>query len=501
MTKKSEKEFISFMQESGLVWGPSPEIYGGFKGFYTYGPLGKLLKNKVENSIRKTFGAEGIREIETPTILPNEVWKASGHLDTFQDRTIKCINCESIFRADKLIEEKFDVPADSFSDEKLLSFINESNITCPSCKGPLEEKIELANLMMTTSVGGKDASLRPETATGTYLPFPRLHNYFRKKLPFGVFQIGKAYRNEISPRQHILRCREFTQAEGQIFIDPELKNNWEKWDKVKDTKLPFWSEKEQKSESKWSDMTIESALKAGLIKSQAYGWCINLAYNQFINFGISKEKIRLRQHHSDEKAFYADDAWDIEINLNGYGWTEFCGVHDRTDYDLKVHAKASGAKLEASRENGEKYVPHILEMAFGTDRATYALIDMFYDRKEEKDGKTSFNVPYHMAPIDVSVFPLMKKPELKSKAEEIKEMLEKEFIVEYDFTGSIGKRYLRSATTGIPFAVTIDYDTLEDETVTIRDRDTETQKRIKINDLKETISKLLRYDISFSDLK
>jgi len=501
MTENKEKEFLSFMQESGLVWGPSPEIYGGFKGFYTYGPLGKLLKNKVENSIRKTFNSEGIREIETPTILPNDVWQASGHLDTFQDKTIKCLECESVFRADKLIEEKFDVPADSFSEEKLLSFIDESNIVCPNCNGPLENKIELANLMMATSVGGKKASLRPETATGTYLPFPRLNNYFRKKIPFGVFQIGKAYRNEISPRQHILRCREFTQAEGQIFIDPELKNNWDKWDKVKNVILPFWSEEEQKAESKWSEMSLESALKKGLIKSQAYGWCINLAYSQFINFGISKEKIRLRQHHNDEKAFYADDAWDIEINLSGYGWTEFCGVHDRTDYDLGVHSKASGVKLEASRENNEKYIPHVLEMAFGTDRATYALIDMFYNKKTEGSGKTSFDIPYHMAPIDVSVLPLMKKPELKNKAEEIKELLEKHLIVEYDFAGSIGKRYLRSATAGIPFAITIDFDTLENNTVTIRDRDTEEQKRIKISELKDVLIKLLNYEMKFSNLK
>jgi glycyl-tRNA synthetase len=452
------KDFISFVQEAGLIWGPSPEIYGGFAGFYTYGPLGKLLKNKVENSVRRIFNSEGLREVEGPTVLPNEVWKASGHLDTFQDRTITCTKCEAVFRADKVIEESYDVPADSFSDEKILDFIAEKGMVCSSCKGAFEKKIGVQNLMMSTTVAGRDASLRPETATGTYLPYPRFYNYFRKKLPFGVFQIGKAYRNEISPRQSVLRGREFTQAEGQMFVDPLKKNEWEQYDKVKDVKLPFWSEDEQKSDSEWNMISIEDALAKGLIKSQAYGWCIWLAYTQFRNFGVPEERIRLRQHHSDEKAFYADDAWDVEVKLNNYGWTEVCGVHDRTDYDLKKHAEASGVKLEAARDNGEKFVPHVLEMAFGTDRPTYALIDLFYDKKEEGEGKSMFKIPYHIAPVDVAVLPLMKKPELRAKAEMVKADLEREFVVEYDYAGSIGKRYLRSATAGIPFAVTVDYD-------------------------------------------
>lgn len=493
------KDFIAFVQEAGLIWGPSPEIYGGLAGFYTYGPLGKLLKNKVENSVRKTFNQEGLREIEGPTILPDEVWKASGHLDTFQDRTIKCSKCKALFRADKVIEEEHDVPADSFSDKKVLNFIKKEKIKCSTCKGAFEEKLGTQNLMMTTTVAGKAASLRPETATGTYLPFLRYFQYFRKKLPFGVFQIGKAYRNEISPRQSVLRGREFTQAEGQIFIDPEKKNNWEKYESIKDEKLPFWTEEEQKKGKKWKSIKISEALKKGYIKSQAYGWCIWLAYTQFKNFGIPEERLRLRQHHKNEKAFYADDAWDIEAKLNNYGWFELCGVHDRSDYDLKQHAKASGAKFEIS-EDGRKFTPHILEIAFGTDRPTYALIDLFYDKREEDKGKTTFKIPYHMSPIDVSVFPLMKKPELIKLAEEIKKELEKKFIVDYDISGTIGKRYLRSSTKGIPFALTIDYDSLEDKTLTIRDRDTTKQKRVKIDELPTTIDQLIQGEKTFKDL-
>jgi glycyl-tRNA synthetase len=499
---KAEKdEFSSFISEAGLIWGPEPEIYGGLAGFYTYGPLGKLLKNKVENSVRKLFNSNGLRELEGPTVMPDSVWEASGHLETFQDRTIKCSKCNAIFRADKIIEEKFDVAADAWSDKKILDFINKKELKCPSCKGIFENKVDTQSLMMKTKVAGTEASLRPETATVTYLPYQRFYNYFKRKLPLGVFQIGKAYRNEISPRQHVLRGREFTQAEGQLFVDPKEKNNWEKFDEIKKIKLPFWDYKDQEKEAEVKPITIEEALKKGLIKSQAYGWCINLAYKLYMGFGIPKDRIRLRQHHPDEKAFYADDAWDIEINLNRYGWTEMCGIHDRTDYDLTQHSKFSGQKLEATRENGEKFTPHVLEIAFGTDRPTYALIDLFYKEQKEQEGKTTFRIPYQMAPIDVSIFPLMKKPELLEVAQKVKADLEGELIVDYNISGSIGKRYLRSATAGTPYAITIDYDSLEKKDVTIRDRDTEEQKRIKIENLKDTLRKLISREISFSDLK
>jgi len=503
MSKKSEQEknFISFLNESGLIWGPEPEIYQGLSGFYTYGPLGKLLKNKVENKVRKIFNSNDFREIEGPTIMPDSVWKASGHLETFVDRTIKCEKCNSTFRADKIIEENFDVSADSWDNQKILDFVKEKNIKCPSCKGNFEKEINTQSLMMKTIVAGTPSSLRPETATVTYLPYPRFYTYFRKKLPIGIFQIGKAYRNEISPRQNVLRGREFTQAEGQIFIDPKEKNNFEKYQEIKEEKMPFWDYKSQENETEPKEILIEEAIKKKLIKSEAYAWCLNLAYKLFISFGIPKEKIRLRQHHPDEMAFYADDAWDVEIKLNSYGWTEVCGVHDRTDYDLKTHSKHSGQDLLASRENGEKFTPHVLEIAFGTDRPTFALIDLFYEKKDEKEGKTTFNIPYNMAPIEVSIFPLMKKEELTRISKKIKENLEEDFIVDYDLSGSIGKRYLRSSTAGTPFAITIDYDSIEKEDVTIRDRDSEKQKRIKIPELKEIIRKLINNEIKFEDLK
>jgi glycyl-tRNA synthetase len=495
--EEREKEFISFIHEQGLIWGPEPEIYGGLAGFYTYGPIGKLLKNKVENSIRRIFNSNGLRELEGPTILPDIVWKASGHLETFKDRTIKCSKCKATFRADKIIQEKYDVPADSFSNEQILKFIKEKNIRCPNCKSYFEEHIETQSLMMKTKVAGEDASLRPETATVTYLPYPRFYNFFRKRFPMGVFQIGKAYRNEISPRQQVLRGREFTQAEGQMFVDPASKNNWPQYEEIKKKKLPFWDYLSQEKDSEVKSISIEDALKKGFIKSQAYGWCINLAYTQFVSFGIPESRIRLRQHHPDEKAFYADDAWDIEVKLNNYGWFELCGVHDRTDYDLKQHSKFSGLTLDAQREDGSRFVPHVLEIAFGSDRPTYALMDIFYEKKSEEEGKTMFKVPYNMAPIEVSIFPLAKKPELTNVAKLIKEDLEKNFIIDYDENGSIGKRYLRSSTVGTPYAITIDFDSLTNKDVTIRDRDSEKQIRVKISDLKDVIRKLFNKEIEF----
>jgi len=497
--EKKEKEFLSFVSEAGLIWGPEPEIYGGFAGFYTYGPLGKLLKNKVEKSIRKVFNSNGLKEIEGATVMPDKVWEASGHLKTFCDRIVRCSKCKSIFRADKLIEEKFDVSADSFDDNKILRFIDEENIKCPNCKGLIEKKIEKQSLMMKTEVAGVNSSLRPETATVTYLPYLRYYNYFRKKLPFGVFQIGKAYRNEISPRQNVLRGREFTQAEGQIFIDPKLKNSWEFYDEIKDLKLPFWDSESQKKNKEVKLVSINHVVKNGFIKSQAYAWCLWLAYNHFVSFGIPNERIRIRQHQDDEKAFYASDAWDIEVNLKNYGWVEMCGIHDRGDYDLKQHSEFSGQKLIAIDENGKSFVPHVLEIAFGTDRPTYALIDLFYEKKSEDEGKTIFNVPYHMAPIDVSIFPLMKKSELLEVSLKIKKMLETEFIIDYDVSGSIGRRYLRSCIYGIPFAITVDYQSLEDKSVTIRDRDSERQVRVKIDELKDVISGLLSNIISLEN--
>jgi len=493
------KELHAFMQSKGFVYGPFPEIYNGVSGFYAYGPLGKLLKNKVESSIRSLFFSNGFREIECPTVLPNIVWEASGHLQTFGDKIIECTKCKSIFRVDKLIEEQTKKETAGFSEKQYGEIIKKEKVSCPSCKGSLKEEIKTYSLMMKTEVAGKPFSLRPETATVTYLPFKRLQEYFRK-LPFAVFQIGKAYRNEISPRQHLLRLREFTQAEAQLFIDPKEKNNWEKWEAIKKEKLPLYTSDHKKKPARVELISLEDALKHKHITSKVYAWCLHLAYKQFLSMGIPPDRIRIRQHLPDERAFYAEDAWDIEIKLNTFGWIECCGVHDRTDYDLKKHAEFSKQPLEAVRETGEKYVPHIVEIAFGTDRPVFALMDLFYEKKEEGEGKSMFKVPYHMAPIDVAVFPLQKKDGLPEYAEKVKQLVERDFIIDYDESGSIGKRYLRAAEAGTPYCITIDYDSLKKKDITIRDRASEKQIRVPEKELNETIRKLLLGEISFENV-
>ena len=492
------KEFTSFLQDRGFIWGPSPEIYGGIAGFYTYGPMGKLLKNRIENTVRKIFQSNDFWELETPIVLPDVVWKASGHLETFADRIIHCSKCKAVYRADKIVEDVIDKSVDHYSDQQLLNAISDNNIKCPACKSDFIYEISKQSLMMKTKVAGNDSSLRPETATVTYLPFKRYYKFFRGKLPIGVFQIGKAFRNEISPRQHVIRGREFTQAEAQVFIDPDKKNEWEKFEEIKKEKMPFWPWQAQEEGKKPSLLTVEGAVKKGHIKTKSYAWCVWLAYTQFVNMGIPQENLRLRQHNPDEKAFYAEDAWDIEVKLRSFGWTECCGVHDRTDYDLTQHSKFSKTNLTAIREDSSKVTPHVLEIAFGIDRPVLALLDIFYEKREKEEGKTLLNIPYRLAPIEIMVFPLIKKPSLIKFAREIKTNLEKDFVVTYDEAGSIGKRYLRSTELGVPYCVTIDFDSIKKKDVTVRDRNTAKQIRVKVKDLEGNLRKLLDEEIQFA---
>jgi glycyl-tRNA synthetase len=296
--------------------------------------------------------------------------------------------------------------------------------------------------------------------------------------------------------------REFTQAEAQLFIKKELKNNFPKYKEVAEDILPFWDYKSQEKAEPAQKITLKEALEKGLIKSQAYIWGLNIAYKLFKNLGIPEENIRLRQHFPDEKAFYADDAWDVEINTKSFGWIEACGVHDRTDYDLKQHAKHSGTPLEAhDEETKEKYVPHIIEIAFGSDRPVFTVLDNFYEEKEKDEGKTTLKLPYHISPITASILPLMKKPELTKVAKRVFSDLGKEFTTTYDETGAIGRRYLRAAEAGTPFCITIDYESLEgEETVTLRDRDTEKQKRVKTKELKNLIRELISGEKTFEEI-
>ena len=471
---------LDIAKRRGFIWGPSPNIYhGGVSGFYDWGPLGKLLKNKVESIIRKTFSFYNFWEVECPTIMPRIVWEASGHYENFTDPIIKCLKCNAIYRADNLIKELFPKEKTAGLNEKeLTKIIEKKKIKCPKCESILSD-VQSYNLMMKTSVGNQEAFLRPETATTTYLLYPEYYRFFRTKLPFGVFQIGKAYRNEISPRQHVLRTREFTQAEAQLFILPEQENNFENFKEVENEELPLMPfNKPQKS------MSLKQAISNKTIKKQAYGFCLYIAY-QIAKQLFEEKQIRLRQHNPKEMSHYADDAWDLEIKTERFGWFEICGIHDRTDYDLKRHAEFARIKLEKPA--------NILEIAFGLERPTYCLLENAF--KEDKI-RSWLHFPLNLAPIDIAVFPLVKKDKLPEKAKQVFAQVEKEFIAMYD-EGFIGKLYRRMDEIGTSLCCTIDHQTLKDNTVTLREISTMQQIRVKIEDLNDIIKKILNKELEF----
>lgn len=495
--KKFQAQFIAFLQQKGFVWGPEPEIYGGLAGFYTYAPMGKRVKNSVEDIIRDVFRRYGFWEVECPIVSPAVVWKASGHLEGFTDPLIECSKCKASYNAAKLVEEKTGKSADKMRDDELLEFIT-NNLKCHACGSKFRNEITRHNLMMKTSVGrGREAYNRPETATMTYLPFQRFYDLFRKKLPFSVFQIGKAFRNEISPRQHVIRGREFTQAEGQTFVTPGQKRDWPLFDKVKKEKLSLWTADAQAKGKKPESMTVEQAVKKKVLKNKAFAWSMAVTNILFREMGFPSAKVRFRQHNKDEKAFYSDDTWDLEVETRSFGWVEVCGTSDRTDYDLKQHEKESGKSMQVEGADGKKVAPHVLEIAFGTDRPTLALLDSFYVKEGDR---TILKLPAQLAPIQAAVFPLLRnKPELVKKADEVNALLAEKFYTFIDYTGSIGRRYARQDEKGTPLGVTIDFDTLEDDTVTVRDRDTTKQVRVKISELEDAVSALLAGEKKLSD--
>ncbi len=478
----------AYLKKNGFIWGPEPEIYDGVAGLYTYGPNGKKLKNNVESILRKKFNENNIFEVETPIIAPEIVWEASGHLGKFTDPLIKDEK-GNVYRVDKLIEEFLirnkDSPDNynigSMNKKELLKFISDKKIKAPN---GLELKKEILDhdLMMETKVSvDRRAFNRPETATMTYLPFKSYYEFFRKKLPFGVFQIGKAFRNEISPRNSVLRGREFTQAEAQIFYTANQKREIELSEDILNSEIKLLSYKDQDEKKPAKLFKIETCLKKGIFKSRSFAKAMFLANQIITEFEIPLEKLRFRQHNPSEMAFYAEDAWDLEILTKTHSWIEVAGIHDRKDYDLTQHQNKSNKKLDADGE-----IPHIMELAFGTDRIVYSLIDLFLVEEEvENDKRTVLKLPSSLQLYKFAVFPLQKKDGLLEKAEELfNNLRKKDSNIIFDISGSIGKRYRRQDEIGTKNCITVDYESMENNTVTIRDRDSMIQKRIKIKDLK-----------------
>jgi glycyl-tRNA synthetase len=490
--------FNSLLKRRGFIWGPSPEIYGGLAGFYSFGPAGTALKNEILINFRRELRSYGFGEVECPTIMPEIVWKASGHLERFIDPVLKCEKCGSLFRADKYLSDVFPSKmVEGMSIEKMEEIIKKESIKCPKCETQFN-KIEKYNLMLKTNLGIDDvAYLRPETATTTYLLFNRLDQDARRQYPVKVFQYGKAYRNEISPRQQVLRMRAFDQFEIQLFIGKEQELDFDEFEEVKNVELPLLDWKSQEKQIEHPKMiSLKNALSKGMLKKEAYAYCLFLSYHLTQILGFPNEVMRYRQHSPDERAHYADDAWDLEINTNQFGWVEICGIHDRTNYDLKRHGEYSNTNFEIAmgKDPKVKEVPQILEIAFGLDRIIYTLLENAFNVDETKEGSKTqkrivLQLAPRLAPNTVAVFPLKRNEEsIRLLATKIhKSLMYSKINSFYDEKGAIGKLYRRQDELGTPFCITVDFQSLEDNTVTIRYRDSMQQERIAISEIAEII--------------
>ena len=455
MSELTMEKLVALCKSRGFVY-PGSEIYGGLANAWDYGPLGVELKNNVKKAWMKKFVQESKYNVglDAAILMNPKIWIASGHVGGFSDPLIDCKNCKTRHRADKLIEDwahenNKDMVADGMTDEEMINFIKENNIVCPKCGEQNFTPIRKFNLMYKTYQGVTEDSsseiyLRPETAQGIFVNFKNVLRTTRRKLPMGIGQVGKSFRNEITPGNFIFRIREFEQMELEFFCKPGTDMEW----------FEYW-------------------------RAFCKNWLLNL--------GMKEEKIRLRDHSPEELCFYSKGTTDIEFAFP-FGWGELWGIADRTDYDLKQHAQYSGEDFTyLDQETGEKFVPYCVEPSLGCDRVTLAFLCNAYEEQEiaEGDVRTVLHLHPALAPYKVAVLPLSKK--LSEKAEEVYAKLSKNFMCDYDEAGSIGKRYRREDEIGTPYCVTIDFDTLEDECVTIRDRDTMEQVRVKIDELESYI--------------
>lgn len=452
---ESMEKIVNLCKSRGYIY-PGSEIYGGLANTWDYGPLGVELKNNVKAMWRKKFIQEqkDIVGLDAAILMNPETWVASGHVGGFSDPLIDCKECKTRHRADKLIEEWAhdngkDMIADGMSDKEMIAFIQENKITCPNCGKLNFTDIRKFNLMFKTFQGvTEDAKaeiyLRPETAQGIFVDYKNVLRTTRKKMPFGIAQIGKAFRNEITPGNFTFRTREFEQMELEFFCKPGTDLEWHKY---------------------WKDFCKK--------------WLLNL--------GIEEKNIRLRDHSKEELVFYSAATTDIEFAFP-FGWGELWGIADRTDYDLTQHMNHAKEDMNyLDQETGEKYIPYVIEPSLGADRVTLAFLCNAYEEEEIAEGDTRVVLHLHpaLAPYKVAVLPLSKK--LSEKANEVYEMLSQNFMCDYDEAGSIGKRYRREDEIGTPYCVTIDFDTLEDGCVTVRNRDTMEQERVKIEELQKWI--------------
>ncbi|TRZ80956.1 MAG: glycine--tRNA ligase [Nitrosopumilales archaeon] len=476
------EQIIQLALERGFYF-PSCEIYSDAQaGFWEYGPSGVNLKNKfIELWRRELVRRDRMWEIDGSQIMSQNVFVASGHLASFADPIATCTKCKSIFRADKMIEEitKIVIPenADLVEFDKV---IEEKKIICPKCKGSFEN-IKKFNMMFKVGIGaqGEPAYLRPETCQSIFVDFPRLFKTMRGKLPIGIAQIGKSFRNEISPRQSLLRLREFYQAEIEVFCNPGKLDDLSKFSEVENTIIRIMIDDSIKS------MTCKEAVDSGAVPNKLVAYYLGLLVEFYQKTGIDINKSRFRKLGEKEKAFYATVAFDFEVETN-IGWLELVACNYRSDYDLTNHANTSKEKFEVM-DDEVKVLPHVFEISMGIDRSLYTIIDHRL-REDKENERIVLSLEPYLAPIHVGVLSLVKKDGLAEKTDEVYIMLRKKYDAFLDHSGAIGRRYRRLDEIGAPFAITIDHQTLEDNTVTIRSRDSMSQERIKISDLDSHLS-------------
>ncbi|MEK6849253.1 MAG: glycine--tRNA ligase [Nanoarchaeota archaeon] len=497
-------EMASFCKRKGLVF-PSSEIYGGLTGFFDYGPLGVELKNNLKAAWWKFFvhDREDVVGIDGSIISHPKVWEASGHLANFDDVMVECLKCHERQRADVLVEDVLHLPTAGLKADGLTKLIKEHKVKCPKCKGDLGDAKPF-NMMFQTFIGpipSKEATayLRPETAQNIFVDFKGVVDTARLKLPFGIAQMGKSFRNEIAPRNFLFRCREFEQMELEYFIHPDKTNQCPFIGEVQNHKLFVYSAHMQVEKKAHAEMSINECLKNNIITTQWHAYWLAKAHQWFISLGADATKFRIRQHVSDEKSHYSLDTWDLEYEFP-FGWKELQGMANRTDYDLKQHMKHSGKDLSLfDEETKQKVVPHVVaEPSQGVDRAFLVfLYNAYHDDK--KRGNVVLKLHPKLSPFKVGVFPLLSnRDEITAKAREVFQTVRSEFPAMYDRSGSVGRRYARMDEMGTPYCVTIDFETLADNSVTIRDRDTTEQRRVKIVELKDVLRKLLLNELHFS---
>ena len=568
-TQDTYDKVTELARRRGFVW-PSSEIYGSVAGFIDYGPLGAMLKRRIENIWRHFYVVqEGYYEIECQTVVIEPIYVASGHVGGFSDKMFQCPHCQEYLRADH-VAEAFGIPhAGTMSKEELHDVLKDKE--CPAC-GKVLGEVEVFdfNLMFTTSIGPggqRKGYLRPETAQGMFVDFPRLLRFYRDHLPFGAVQIGKSYRNEISPRQGMIRLREFTQAEAEIFVHPNEKNH-PFFNRYANYSMPLCGIAQQEKDEPAIVRTMRQAVDEGIIANEYVAYYVAMTHDILTTVGFNPEKIRFRQHMPDERAHYATDCWDAEAFSDRFGWVEIVGIADRTNYDLKAHSRVSGQKNtvfvqypEPKKEHqkailpnygkmgpvfrgkakavaeamaqatpeadgihltidgeailvtpdmytvkdeivdvfGEEVMPHVIEPSYGIDRICYMVLEHAY-AEDMADGETRTVMRFKngVAPVQVAVLPLMARDGLDTIARDIVQELQNEGIqTEYDDAGAIGRRYRRQDEIGTPLCITVDYDTKEDGTVTLRDRDSMKQIRGKKEEILAKIPLLLKNKITF----